>query len=371
MPQIRLSPKDRQHLQAHLSGGIQPVRSVLQALALLQMDQGVSAAQIARVVPLTAQAIRKIGHRFEEGGWERALYDKPRPGAAALLDDGQQQRIIAMVCSEPPAGRSRWTVRLVAEEAVKRRLVPRVGRKAIRVMLLNHDLKPWREKMWCVPVLDDRYIANMEDVLALYERAHNPQQPVVCLDEKPITLHGDVRPATAAKPGREARMDSEYERRGTANAFLAVEPKAGRHFCFPTPNRSGVQFAKVLSELAMSYPKANKIHLVMDNLNIHTRKSLTDAFGSQMGSEVWGRFAVHYTPKHGSWLNQAEIAISIFAKQCPGKRRIADFRTLRRECKAWVRRRNKAGTKINWKFDGKTAQKTFSYKRNTFTRSQN
>jgi hypothetical protein len=110
------------------------------------MADGVSASQIARFIPLTAQAIRKVGHRFEQGGLDRALYDKPRPGAAALLDGGQQQRIIAMVCSEPPAGRSRWTVRLVAEEAVKRRLVPRVGREAIRIMLLNHDLKPWREK---------------------------------------------------------------------------------------------------------------------------------------------------------------------------------------------------------------------------------
>jgi len=133
--------------------------------------------------------------------------------------------------------------------------------------------------MWCVAELDNRYIANMEDVLAIYEKAHNPEQPVVCLDEKPITIHGEARPATAAKPGREARRDSEYERRGRANAFLAVEPKAGRHLCFPTPDRSGFQFAQVALELALSYPEAKRIHLVMDNLNIHTRKSLTDVFG--------------------------------------------------------------------------------------------
>jgi hypothetical protein len=225
--------------------------------------------------------------------------------------------------------------------------------------------------MWCIPKLDDRYIANMEDVLAMYEKAYNPKQPVVCLDEKPITLHGEVRPGTAAKPGREARRDSEYERRGTANAFLAVEPKAGRHFCFPTPDRSGFQFAQVVLELALSYPEAKRIHLVMDNLNIHTKKSLTDAFGAKMGSQIWRRFAIHYTPKHGSWLNQAEIEIGIFAKQCLGKRRIPDLRTLRRQGKAWARRINKAGTKINWKFDRKTARKTFRYKRNSFTRSVN
>jgi len=144
--QIHLSPNEHKRLQALLSGGVQPVRTVLRALALLQMAQGVSAAQIARFVPFTAQALRRIGHRFEQDGLERALYEKPRPGQAALLDNAQQQRIIAMVCSDPPAGRSRWTVRLIAEEAIKRRLVPRVGREAIRILLLHHDLKPWREK---------------------------------------------------------------------------------------------------------------------------------------------------------------------------------------------------------------------------------
>lgn len=225
--------------------------------------------------------------------------------------------------------------------------------------------------MWCVPELDDRYIANMEDVLAIYEKEYDATQPVVCLDEKPITLHGEVRPATAAKPGREARRDSEYERRGTANAFLAVEPKAGRHFCFPTLDRSGFQFAQVALELAMSYTEANRIHLVLDNLNIHTEKSLTDAFGLEMGSQVWARFVIHYTPKHGSWLNQAEIEIGIFAKQCLGKCRIPDLRSLRRRCRAWTQRMNKAGTKINWKFDRKAARRTFGYKKNSFKRSEN
>ena len=98
------------------------------------------------MVPLTAQAIRKIGHRYQEAGLERALYEKERPGAVSLLEDSQKQRIIAMVCSDPPEGCARWTVRLVAEEAIKRRLVPRVGRETIRVLLLHHDLKPWREK---------------------------------------------------------------------------------------------------------------------------------------------------------------------------------------------------------------------------------
>jgi transposase len=143
---IGVTTKDRKVLQKVLNGGVQQVRVVLRAVALLQLAKGVSAPRIAGMLPLTAQAIRKIGHRYEDGGLERALYEKQRPGADALLEDSEKQRIIAMVCSDPPKGFARWTVRLVAEEAVKRRLVPRVGRETIRILLLSHDLKPWREK---------------------------------------------------------------------------------------------------------------------------------------------------------------------------------------------------------------------------------
>ena len=143
---IEIAAKDRRALTELLSGGVQQVRVVLRALALLQLGKGVSAPKIACVVPLTAQAIRNIGRRYQQGGLERALYEKQRPGAAEVLDNSQKQRLIAMVCSSPPEGRARWTVRLVAEEAVKRKLVPRVGRETIRILLLSHDLKPWREK---------------------------------------------------------------------------------------------------------------------------------------------------------------------------------------------------------------------------------
>lgn len=223
--------------------------------------------------------------------------------------------------------------------------------------------------MWVVADLDDEYIAKMEDVLEVYERPFNSQEPVVCVDEKPITLHADVRPASAAVPGREARRDNEYERRGTANVFCAVEPKAGRHFTFATPDRSGFEFAQVAVTLAMAYPEAETIHLVMDNLNIHRCKALADVFGADMAAEVWDRFTVHYTPTHGSWLNQAEIEIGIFSRQCLGRRRIPDLKTLRREAKAWSRRVNRDKVKIDWKFDRKTARRKFNYKPKPIKRS--
>jgi transposase len=144
--QVRLSKGDREKLNDILSGGVQAVRTVLRALILHGLDEGRSASEVAVEVRLTAKAVREIGRRYEDGGLEQALYERPRPGAVPLLDASQQQRIIAMVCSQPPEGRARWTVRLVAEEAVKRRLVAQVGRETIRLLLLHHDLKPWREK---------------------------------------------------------------------------------------------------------------------------------------------------------------------------------------------------------------------------------
>jgi len=143
---FRLRPQDRKELERMLRGGLQQVRVVLRVLALLHLGRGQSAPQVGCVVGLTPEAIRKIAQRYRTGGVASAVFERPRPGAAEVLAPSDKQRIIAMVCSAPPAGAARWTVRLVADEAVKRKLVPRVGRETIRILLQSHDLKPWREK---------------------------------------------------------------------------------------------------------------------------------------------------------------------------------------------------------------------------------
>lgn len=143
---IYIKPKDLTHIEKFLRSGVQQVRVTVRALALRYLARGATAPRVAEALPLSAKAVRQIAHRYDSGGLERALYDQQRPGAKPLLDDSQKQRIVAMVCGKPPEGRARWTVRLIAEEAVKRRLVPRAGRETIRVLLESHDLKPWREK---------------------------------------------------------------------------------------------------------------------------------------------------------------------------------------------------------------------------------
>jgi transposase len=360
---ITLKKGDRGRIRVLLSAGVQPVRVVKRAQALRLLAEGQRSPEVGSSVGLTPKTVRNIGWRYTHAGLQRALYDRPRPGASPLLTDRQKQQIIAMVCSDPPEGRARWTIRLIVEQSIQRKLVPTVGRETVRILLQSHASKPWRIKSWCVAELTPEYIHNMEDVLATYERSQDEKQPVVCLDEKPVQILADVRGSLLArKPGQIAKQDNEYERCGTANIFCGVEPKSGRHFTEVTPTRSGAEFAQMMEKLAGSYPEAETIHLVMDNLSTHKQKSLTDRYGVESGKQLWGRFTVHYTPVHGSWLNQAEIEISVLAGQCLGKRRLGSMEKLRSEVGAWNRWINGVKKKINWNFDRHAARRKFKYR---------
>lgn len=215
--------------------------------------------------------------------------------------------------------------------------------------------------MWCVPRLDDEYIERMEDVLALYERPYNPDEPVVCLDERPVQLHGDVRSRSRARPGRVARYDYEYSRGGTANIFCAVEPLAGRHITKVTGDRKAPEFAKMFADIVRRYPSAHRIHLVLDNLSTHSFGSLERHYGHAIAARLWSRVTVHFTPKHASWLNMAEMEIGLLNKQCLGTLRFEDTGPLRRHAAAWNRRANRERRRINWTFDRRAARKKFGY----------
>lgn len=212
-----------------------------------------------------------------------------------------------------------------------------------------------------MPELDQEYVGRMEDVLEVYEKPLSREEPVVCVDEKSVSLHREVREPVGIQPGQVVRRDSEYERCGTANIFCGIEGKAGVHFTEVTPTRAAAEFAGFLKGVADFYPHAKTIHLVMDNLNTHRRKALVDRYGEEEGDVLWKRFTVHYTPKHGSWLNQAEIEIGLLARQCLGKRRIGDLVTLSQEARAWNQQANRQGTRIDWRFDRVKAREKFRY----------
>ena len=201
----------------------------------------------------------------------------------------------------------------------------------------------------------------MEDVLEVYHRPYNAERPVVCMDECSKQLIGEVRERLPPKPGHVAKQDSEYERKGTANVFMAVEPLAGQRTTQVTERRTRVDWARFVHMLLLTvYPLAEKVVLVMDNLNTHGIASLYEAFSPEVARALAARLEIHYTPKHGSWLNMAETELSVLSRQCLD-RRIDDRDRMAREIATWQTDRNAAIARINWQF--KTADARIKLKR--------
>ena len=202
----------------------------------------------------------------------------------------------------------------------------------------------------------------MEDVLEVYTRPYDERYPQVCLDEKSKQLVGEVREPLAHSPGRPARYDYEYEREGTANLFIVSEPLAGWRHVSVTARRTKLDWAHCVKELVdLHYPDAERIVLVMDNLNTHTPAALYEAFSPSEARRIYEKLEIHYTPKHGSWLNMAEIELSVLARQCLGDRRIPDRECLAGEVGAWEAERNAAESPIDWRFT--TAEARIKLKR--------
>jgi len=189
----------------------------------------------------------------------------------------------------------------------------------------------------------------MENVLDVYRRPYDAAHPVVCMDETPRQLIRQTRDSVPAAPGRPAREDYEYERCGVCNVFMANEPLAGRRITKVTERKTRVDWAHFLQDIAGSYPDAQRITLVMDNLNTHSAASLYEAFEPEQAKALWDRFEFVYTPKHGSWLNMAEIELNVMVGQCLN-RRIDSIDTVRTEVAAWQIRRDNLKAKIDWQF---------------------
>jgi len=199
------------------------------------------------------------------------------------------------------------------------------------------------------PEQNANFVANMEMVLDVYKRPFNPRFPVICMDESPKQLISETKVPISASPGRSIIHDYEYKRCGVCNIFLACEPLAGNRMIKITERRTKCDWAYFLKEICKKYESAEKIILVMDNLNTHTPGSLYETFKPEKAKELWDRFEFVYTPKHGSWLNMAEIELNVLNGQCLS-RRIDDAGTVKRESLAWQKHRNNKGAKVNWQF---------------------
>lgn len=209
------------------------------------------------------------------------------------------------------------------------------------------------------PEQNGSFVAHMERVLSVYKRILNPRNPVVCMDESPKQLIAEMKVPISASPGQPARHDYEYKRCGVCNIFLACEPLAGKRMVKISDRKTKQDWACFLEDIANQYEEAEKITLVMDNLNTHAPGSLYETFPPDKAKALWDRFEFVYTPKHGSWLNMAEIELNVLIGQCLN-RRIDDIEIAKRESSAWQEYRNNKNAKVNWQFTTKDARTKLS-----------
>ncbi len=211
--------------------------------------------------------------------------------------------------------------------------------------------------MWCIPpTANAAFVCAMEDILEVYKRPYNSDEPLICMDETAKQLTKEIRRPEYIKPGKIARFDYEYERNGVCNLFMFYEPFGGKRYISITERRTKIDWAYQIKELLdIHYPDVNKVVLVMDNLNTHTGASLYEAFPPQEARRLLERLEIHYTPKHGSWLNIAEIELRVLTGQC-FNRRIPDIQTLAKEINQWQNQRNFIEAKVDWRFTTNAAR---------------
>jgi transposase len=353
---VDLTADERDELTKLLSAGKCSARKLKRAQILLAADAGASDEAIERTIGASGSTIYRTKRRFVEVSLEAALSEEPRPGAERKLSGKEEALLIATACSKPPAGRARWTLVLLAGEFIKLTPHASLSRETVRRRLAENDLKPWRKDMWCIPEVDAEYVARMEDVLDLYAEEPDPKRPVVCFDESPTQLIGEVREPIPAKPGQLQRFDCEYRRNGTANLFIFLDAHRSWRKVKVTDRRAARDFATCMRELSdVHFPKAETIRVVLDNLSTHSPSALYQTFPAPEARRILRRLEFHYTPRHASWLNMVEIEIGVLRSQCLD-RRIDSQPLLEKEVAEWERARNQRGARINWMFTAEKAR---------------
>jgi len=347
---VELSQTERAELTAIVSGGKHAARKLKRAQILLAAHAGASDDDIATSVAVGGSTVYRTKQRFVLGNLEAALSEQPRPGAGRKLSGKEEALLVATACSKPPQGRARWTLELLAGAMVSLTEHVSLSRETVRRRLAENDLKPWRKDMWCIPQVDADYVARMEDVLDLYAEEPNPKRPVVCFDESPTQLIGEMRQPIPAAPGQLERFDCEYKRNGTANLFIFLDVHRPWRKVKVTERRSAEDYAHCMREVVdVHCPDAERIRVVQDNLSTHSAGALYQAFPPAEARRILRRLEFHYTPKHASWLNMVEIEIGVLRGQCLD-RRIDSKEQLEAEIAAWERQRNASGTRIKWMF---------------------
>ncbi|MBV9258703.1 MAG: IS630 family transposase [Ktedonobacteraceae bacterium] len=361
---VELTRDQREELEQVIKAGQARARKIMHAHILLSSDRGPcgpgwSEAQIEHAFGVGESTIIRVRKRFLEQGLADALDRRPQPPRPEkrILNGREEAYLIAISCGEKPEGRERWSVRLLAHKLVEAGYVEQIGRETTRGGIKKNELKPWLKEQWCIPAKKNaEFVYHMEDVLEVYHRSYDVRFPQVCMDEGSKQLLSDKREGEPMQPGQPERYDSEYDRHGTISVFVATEPLAGKRVLHVSKRRTKKDWAFFMRDLIeVQYGDAEKIVLVMDNLNTHSPSSFYEAFEPEEARRLTEKLEIHYTPKHGSWLNMAEIELSVLARQCLAGR-IPTLEQAQQRVQAWQQQRDQAQACIDWRFTAADAR---------------
>ena len=375
---VNLTPEEVEKLKAltHKGAGVS-ARTIMHANILLHTNDGLyekkkTVREIAEIFDISPTTVNQVRNLYTQGGLEAALNRKTRmspPHISKITGDFEAQ-VIASALGPAPKGKSRWTLRLLAEYCTEREYIVSISYTAIGDMLNTNQVKPHLSEYWCTPKeRDAEFVLKMEDVLGIYKREYNPEIPVICMDEKPVQLLDEIRERVSAKPLRDdpetriskpgavQKIDSEYVRCGTACIFMFTEPLGGWRHTVALKTRKKEDFAVLMRKISEEYyPDVEKIICVADNLNIHNPANFYEAFDPRIAYALAQKFEFHFTPKHGSWLNIAECELSSLARQCLGNQRISTIEELNEILQAWEVDRNLRQKGVNWQFTAEDAR---------------
>ena len=352
---VKLTNDERVNLVSLINKGKASAKKLTHARILLAInesnDEKRTDASVAESLLVSERTVRRIRIECVENGLDSALDRKSHSATKPRKIQGEEEaHLIALCCSSAPEGRCRWTLELLANRLVSLKIIDSISPQTVGRVLQKNELKPWQKKEWCIPEASADFVCKMEDVLDVYKRPYDEKLPVVCMDESSKQLTKETRVSISMEPGSPERFDTEYERNGTNNIFLACEPLAGKRQIKITDQRKKTDWAEFIKEIVdVHYPSADKIVLVMDNLNTHNGSSLYEKFEPAEAKRILDKLEIHHTPKHGSWLNVAEIELSHLSRQCLD-RRIPDQETFMRETSAWCTERNERKSAVDWQF---------------------
>lgn len=355
---VSLDAEERQTLMAMIRSGKERARKLTRARILLKADSGWSDREICRALEVGVATVERTRKRYVCESLEAALNQRrSRRTYRRKLDGEQEARLIALVCSVPPEGHARWSLRLLRDKAVEAEIADAISHETIRQVLDANELKPWLREEWCIPPqANASFVYHMEDVLDVYKRPSDPKRPIVCFDESPEQLVSETRRPLPSKPGQPERYDYEYRREGVANTFMFFAPLQNWRHVKITDRRTKADWAQCMRELVdLHFPDADTITVVQDQLNTHDPAALYEYFPPEEAKRILDRLDFHFTPKHGSWLNMAEIELSVLNRQCLN-RYIPDKPTLASETSAWATHRNSCKATVNWRFTADDAR---------------